>query len=132
MRKIKPFPSFELQKSLFSNGTKPHLTSSEILVAQFLLSVRYMKGKIYPKIETIADATQLSEKTVWRSIEGLVQKGRLISVRTQTSNHYFFVYDLTDLNTYFNSYLKQTYPQLKKAMEALPNALKLVTYRSSP
>ena len=79
---------YELTTLLIRNGKQLNLKPAELLVFTALAS--YWNGApVYPKINTLADNTAQSEKTVRTALSGLIKKGYLIkSKRSKNANIY--------------------------------------------
>lgn len=79
---------YELTTLLIRNGKQLNLKPAELLVFTALAS--YWNGApVYPKINTLAENTAQSEKTVRTALSGLIKKGYLIkSKRNKNANIY--------------------------------------------
>ena len=75
---------YELSKLLIRNGRKLDLKTSELLV--FIALSSYYNGKpVFPKIKTLSDNTNLSDKAVRTALNTLIKMGYLI--KAKRGNH---------------------------------------------
>lgn len=90
IKPVKAFTQFELTQNLLQNLNKFNLGSTAKLVLMYLSSCYNPKhSDMFPKQKTIASKLGISERSVVRAIQELVNEG-LIIIECKYSNHYKF------------------------------------------